>query len=486
MNGLTPPKSGAAEWPPGPTPRPSRGAPEPSDNFAGILDSHQARTANAEGQNRSPKTEGRNRRDNDGPVANDRAEARSNARWARERREADGVERERPVQHHEDDPQAKPANPGDAVVAPNPVADGQRVVPQEQPVQPVQPAAASVVTAEAVVAPQVPAVETQTQTQTQVAQAQVAQAPTQTATVAAQAAVVQAPVQQPEQQDAPVQAPAQAVVADAPKQRATVQADEAATAPVVQQQQEQPEAKPADGKQPVQSAQVAAPKPKESHSENGQGQQDQPQQQGTLPEQAADRARTVAQGYARTQHANTEVPTTAQSGTPAASPVTQVSGGQPAAARGELAPATPVPLARAAETVEHVLRLASNRGVTHARIALTPESLGSIDVHLRHTADGVVAKVVAHSAESVQQLQQAATDLRQQLEGQGVNLLSLDIGHSAADEGSAARAGAGFGDEDRGNSRGRADGGDAAAADAETIVNSTLRLPNGVLVDVLA
>jgi flagellar hook-length control protein FliK len=143
-----------------------------------------------------------------------------------------------------------------------------------------------------------------------------------------------------------------------------------------------------------------------------------------------------------------------------------------------------VPLSRAADAVEHVLRLASSRGVTHARIALTPESLGSIDVHLRHTSDGVVAKVVAHSAEAVQHLQQAAADLRQQLEGQGVNLLSLDIGHSAPDEGSAARAGAGFGG--RGDSRGRADGGDATVTDAEITVNSTLQLPDGVLVDVLA
>jgi flagellar hook-length control protein FliK len=145
-----------------------------------------------------------------------------------------------------------------------------------------------------------------------------------------------------------------------------------------------------------------------------------------------------------------------------------------------------VPLSRAAENVEHVLRLAANRGVTHARIALNPASLGSIDVHLRHTRDGVVAHIVAHAPEAVQQLQQAAANLRSQLEGQGVNLLSLDIGQSAGEERSAGRAGAGFGDEDRGDRRGQADGGDAAGVEPETTVNSTLQLPNGVLVDVLA
>ena len=67
-------------------------------------------------------------------------------------------------------------------------------------------------------------------------------------------------------------------------------------------------------------------------------------------------------------------------------------------------PATPVPLARAAETVEHVLRMASARGVTQARIALHPAELGSIDIHLRHTAEGVMARVVAHTGEATQAL----------------------------------------------------------------------------------
>src|SRR4051794_603517 len=47
-NGLTSPR--AAERPPGPTPQAARGAPPPSDAFAGMLDAHQARTAIAEGQ----------------------------------------------------------------------------------------------------------------------------------------------------------------------------------------------------------------------------------------------------------------------------------------------------------------------------------------------------------------------------------------------------------------------------------------------------
>src|SRR3954471_23407793 len=52
-NGLTSPK--ATDRPPGHTPQAARGAPPPSDAFAGMLDAHQARTAIAEGQSESPE-----------------------------------------------------------------------------------------------------------------------------------------------------------------------------------------------------------------------------------------------------------------------------------------------------------------------------------------------------------------------------------------------------------------------------------------------
>jgi flagellar hook-length control protein FliK len=142
-----------------------------------------------------------------------------------------------------------------------------------------------------------------------------------------------------------------------------------------------------------------------------------------------------------------------------------------------------VPLARSAEAVEHVLTLASARGVTHARIALRPAELGSVDVHIRSTSEGLVARVVAHSSEAVQTLQHAANDLRKSLEQQGLNVLSLDVGQSG-DERAAGRAGAGETGSDSGSGR----GGESATGDADdtSTETSTLRLPNGVLVDVLA
>ena len=126
-----------------------------------------------------------------------------------------------------------------------------------------------------------------------------------------------------------------------------------------------------------------------------------------------------------------------------------------------------------------MLRLASARGVTHARIALRPAELGSVDVHIRSTAEGLVARVVAHTAEAVQTLQHAANDLRRSLEEQGLNILNLDIGQSG--ERSAGRSGSDAGDSPPGR---------VARAQPMPMTQprkaSTLRLPYGVLVDVLA
>jgi flagellar hook-length control protein FliK len=167
--------------------------------------------------------------------------------------------------------------------------------------------------------------------------------------------------------------------------------------------------------------------------------------------------------------------------TAAVAPTAPTTATAPAApATTALPTATPVPLARSAEAVEHVLRLASARGVTHARIALHPEELGSVDVHIRSTNEGIVARVVAHSAESVQTLQHAANDLRKSLEEQGVNVLSLDIGQSQSDDRSAGRSGT------EGGGLARGDGEPADEQDSTETQTSTLRLPSGVLVDVLA
>lgn len=158
-------------------------------------------------------------------------------------------------------------------------------------------------------------------------------------------------------------------------------------------------------------------------------------------------------------------------------------------------PAAPgVGLEHAVETVRLALRAAADRGVTHARISLTPRELGSIEVHLRQTADGLVARVVAEHATAAQLLHNAGGELRRQLESQGLTLLRLDIGASGEQSGrSGDRAlgngGAFGGGDDSGHGRNGGDADPLAPLDgtsAETSTTTTLALRNGALVDVLA
>jgi flagellar hook-length control protein FliK len=196
--------------------------------------------------------------------------------------------------------------------------------------------------------------------------------------------------------------------------------------------------------------------------------------------QTAEQQQSQPQPQPQAQPQQAPAPVAAQPATAPAAPATAPAAAPPAdvAARPALPTATPVPLARAAEAVEHVLRVATSRGgVTHARIALRPAELGSIDVHIRSTAEGLVARIVAHTAQTVQTLEHAANDLRHSLEEQGLNLKSLDIGQPGERE--AGRAGA--------DARGHAPGTDeSVATDGEDTTTETLRLPSGVLVDVLA
>jgi flagellar hook-length control protein FliK len=149
-----------------------------------------------------------------------------------------------------------------------------------------------------------------------------------------------------------------------------------------------------------------------------------------------------------------------------------------------------VPLSRAADAVENVIRLGSQRGVTHARLSLKPAELGGIEIRLQQTASGLTASVVADGAQAAQALQQAGADLRRQLESHGIQLQSLDISYSGDERGDARSAAAQTGEGERRSSAGDSsstatDGGELTPTE-EIDVKSTLELPEGVLVDVLA
>jgi flagellar hook-length control protein FliK len=145
-----------------------------------------------------------------------------------------------------------------------------------------------------------------------------------------------------------------------------------------------------------------------------------------------------------------------------------------------------VRLAEAAAKVSDTIALGVRDGTSVARIQLTPASLGTIQIHLQRTEDGVVARVVTEHAEAAQTMADHSDDLRQSLEQSGTTLLRLDIEtsdqrRSAAQEQTDGSAGGG-------SSR----AGDAADADGDDLTVSAPAavagggLTTSTLVNVLA
>jgi hypothetical protein len=185
---------------------------------------------------------------------------------------------------------------------------------------------------------------------------------------------------------------------------------------------------------------------------------------------------------------------TAEAPAPAAptpTPVAQAAPvAQPVATPAATALQRAVPLYRAPETAAHLIQIAAERGITHAKLNLKPVELGGIEVRLQTTPQGVTAQLVADSAEAAKLLTQAADDLRRSLADREVNLLSLDV--STQQQYQEQQAGAKqadiFGSQLPGGTRSLRFGphGDAGLAEAAAPADTTLVLPNGVLVDVLA
>ncbi len=149
-----------------------------------------------------------------------------------------------------------------------------------------------------------------------------------------------------------------------------------------------------------------------------------------------------------------------------------------------------MPLSRAVATTGMLLHLASERGVTHARLNLKPVELGGIEVKLHSTPAGIHAQLIADSPEAARMLSQAGDDLRRQLEDRDVNLLSLDVSTSSDQRDDQPGFSAdGFGDEYRpggypGSYRGPHE--DTVLMESPASADTVLVLPDGVHVDVLA
>ena len=169
--------------------------------------------------------------------------------------------------------------------------------------------------------------------------------------------------------------------------------------------------------------------------------------------------------------------------TPTSAPVATTANGRPNVERA-------VPLSRAVATTGVLIHLASERGVTHARLNLKPVELGGIEVKLHSTPAGIHAQLVADSPEAARMLAQAGDDLRRQLEARDVNLLSLDVSTSSDQRNDQPGFNAdGFGDDYRPGgypSSFRGSREDTVLMETPAAADTVLVLPDGVHVDVLA
>ncbi|CAA9469278.1 MAG: hypothetical protein AVDCRST_MAG38-1147, partial [uncultured Solirubrobacteraceae bacterium] len=150
-----------------------------------------------------------------------------------------------------------------------------------------------------------------------------------------------------------------------------------------------------------------------------------------------------------------------------------------------------VTLERAPRAVAQLLHVASEAGVSHARIALRPVELGGIEIFLQVSPAGLAAQVIADSPEAARMLAQATEDLRRSLAGQDVELISIDVSTSAEQQRRDDLASSGFLADDRAADGRplprRGDGAPAVSpASPEPTTPTVLELPDGLLVDVLA
>ncbi|HEY3829855.1 MAG TPA: flagellar hook-length control protein FliK [Solirubrobacteraceae bacterium] len=153
-----------------------------------------------------------------------------------------------------------------------------------------------------------------------------------------------------------------------------------------------------------------------------------------------------------------------------------------------------VGLERAIETVHATIELAARQGLSQARIALQPEELGEIRIHLTQTSAGLTARVTAESASAAQALAAGHAELRQSLGSIGLSLTRLDVGHLEQSAASGSQQG---GEGARGQATPRATSGAGRTSGADPdpenptpeLIDETQRPPaadlGGALVDVL-
>lgn len=153
-----------------------------------------------------------------------------------------------------------------------------------------------------------------------------------------------------------------------------------------------------------------------------------------------------------------------------------------------------VGLQQAIEAVHATIELATRQGLSQARIALAPEELGEIRIHLSQSAQGLIARVTADTPAAAQALAEGHAELRQSLHALGLTALHMDTSafdHTGAQQrdgrahepftftstSESRQSSSADDEEDR----------DATPASATAASGMTVPVPsNGALVDVLA
>jgi len=137
------------------------------------------------------------------------------------------------------------------------------------------------------------------------------------------------------------------------------------------------------------------------------------------------------------------------------------------------------------ESIHATVEMAARQGMAQARIALEPEELGSLRIHLSQTADGLLARVSADTPAAAQALAGGRAELHQSLSSLGVSLLRLDI-NSFSQSDTRDSSGRSTSGESRSSSTAATDLG----AESDLVVEHEHSSPNplgsGALVDVLA
>jgi flagellar hook-length control protein FliK len=141
------------------------------------------------------------------------------------------------------------------------------------------------------------------------------------------------------------------------------------------------------------------------------------------------------------------------------------------------------------DSIRATIELAARQGATQARIALAPEELGQISIHLSQTSEGLLARVSAETPAAAQALADGRSELRQSLSSLGLPLLRLDIGSYGQSEARERQDHFTAGGNSQGastRSRSTEDGDIVDPVGALTGATAPAAITGGELVDVLA